>query len=117
MNRNFDELEGLKMILLANSEFDTLSRFNDSYVYVRPNDDKNNDEEVIFKNQLNKFISKEDFKLRNLLREYIEAGWNLNIKIFNEFAITDMIRFFLNSDDPFDEEILMLNHSEWIYKL
>jgi len=117
-NENFDDMDGLKMIPLVNGELGTLSRFSNSYIYVNPdNDERKNVAEDIFKNQLNKFVSKTEFGLCNILREHVKVGWNLNIKILDEFAVADMIRFSLNSENPYDEEIQISNKREWIYKL
>ena len=120
-DENFDELVGFKMIPLADGNLDTLTKSSDSYVYIGPEDHivrHSNDELGTFKDQLNKFIDKSiDFGLYNQVYKIVKDGWNLNIKILDEFAVADMIRFSLSSNNGNSEEIQMSNHREWIYQL
>jgi hypothetical protein len=122
-NQNFGELEGFKIIPLADGvNLGTLTQYGNSYVYIGPDDDiksHENDERNIFTNQLCKFIDKSiDFRLYKRLYDNANSGWNLNIKILDEFAIADMIKFSLNfAENANFEEIQMPNHCGWIYKL
>src|SRR5581483_999590 len=57
-----------------------------------------NDEQKIFKNQLNKFIDKSiSSRLYKSLYDNSKFGWNLNIKILNESIIVNMIKSSLNT--------------------
>lgn len=141
-NEEFDKLVGFKMIPLANGTLGTLMKSNNSCVYIGPtNTTKSHeyDEENIFKNQLEKFVDKSiSLRLYNRLYDNVKKGWNLNIKILDESVIADMIKSSLNSslndngrkfksiignfigkksDNIGDDEIQILNHNEWIYKL
>jgi hypothetical protein len=120
----FDELEGFKMIPLADGTLGTLTQSGKTYVYIDPDNPfitYKNDECNIFKDQLNKFIDKSisNYSLYNCLYESAKAKWNLNIKILDEFAVVDMIRFSLNytEDTKDSEEIPMPDNNEWIYQL
>jgi hypothetical protein len=122
-DQNFNELEGLKIIPLADGvSLGTLTQFGNSYVYIGPDDDikrHKNDERNIFTNQLDKFIDKSiDFRLYKCLYDNANSGWNLNIKILDEFAVADIIKISLNfAENANFEEIQVPNHHEWIYKL
>ncbi|GBC07902.1 hypothetical protein RclHR1_07770002 [Rhizophagus clarus] len=122
-DQNIVQLEGLKIIPLADGvNLGTLTQFGNPYVYIDPDVDiKNheNDEHNIFTNQLDRFIDKSiDFRLYKCLYDNANAGWNLNIKILDEFAVADMIKFSLNFAENVNyEEVQMSNHREWIYKL
>ncbi|CAG8617403.1 10376_t:CDS:2, partial [Funneliformis caledonium] len=90
-DKKFDELEGFKMIPLADGTFDTLTKHSNSYVYIGPKDIEihRNNEFNIFENQKYKFIDKTiDIRLYESLYDYVSTTeWNLNIKILNESAI------------------------------
>ncbi|RIA90194.1 hypothetical protein C1645_164980 [Glomus cerebriforme] len=143
-DKKFNELVGFKMIPLADGKLGTITQSSDSCVYIGPDDniaDHKLDELNIFKDQLNKFIDKSiDFGLYKRLYDNAKAGWDLNIKILDEFAVADMIRFSLNSDitendqnlgsiietniensfteNANPEEMQMSDHHrEWIYQL
>ncbi|CAB5189595.1 unnamed protein product [Rhizophagus irregularis] len=122
-DQNFNELEGFKMIPLADNELGTITLSSDSNVYIGPDnniEDHKFDERHIFENQLNKFIDKSiDFGLYMRLYDNAKAGWNINIKILNESVVADMIRFSLNYsiNKKDSEEISIPNNLEWIYRL
>ncbi|CAG8632371.1 13141_t:CDS:2 [Funneliformis mosseae] len=119
-DKQFDELEGFEMIPLADVTLGTLTQHGNSYVYIYPKDHFDNhinDELNTFKNQLNKFIDKSiRYDLHKALCEYAQE-WNLNIKILDEYAVVDMIKFSLNSENADSEEIPILDHYEWICDL
>jgi hypothetical protein len=119
-DKNFDELENLNMIPLADGTLGTLTRTRtiNSYVYICPYDDTIH-ESNIFNNQLKKFIDRSiEYGLYSQLYENARSGWNLNIKILDEDAVADMIRFSLNSArNAYDEEIPISSNEKWIYKL
>ncbi|CAG8441739.1 3777_t:CDS:2, partial [Funneliformis mosseae] len=117
-DKNFEDLEGFKMIPLADGTFGTL-QFDDSCVYIVPNRDHEDDELNLFENQLNKFIDKSiGYELYMSLYRYAEAGWKLNIKVLDENVVANMIKTSLNfAENANSEEIPMSNHREWIYKL
>ncbi|CAG8453449.1 13573_t:CDS:10 [Rhizophagus irregularis] len=122
-DQNFDELEGFKIIPLADGvNLGTLTQFGNSYVYIGPDDDiksHENDERNIFTNQLDKFIDKSiSFRLYKLLYDNANTGWDLNIKILDEFAVVDMIKFSLNFAENANFEVIQMpNHCGWIYQL
>jgi hypothetical protein len=124
-DRNFDELEGFKMIPLADGNLGTLTSFGSSHVYIINPDNAltrhANDECNIFRDQLNKFVDKsiENYELYYCMYENAKAGWNLNIKILNETAVVDMVILSLNyaGNARDSEEIDVLDHLEWIHQL
>ncbi|CAB4479085.1 uncharacterized protein OCT59_027473 [Rhizophagus irregularis] len=123
-DKKFDELEGFKMIPLADGTLGTLTQSGNSYAYIGPDEilkTHKNDECNIFKDQLNKFIDKSinNYTLYHCLHENAKAKWILNIKILDEFAVGDMIRYSLNytENTQDSEEIPMPNNYEWIYQL
>ncbi|GBC02571.1 hypothetical protein RclHR1_00470001 [Rhizophagus clarus] len=122
-DQNLDELEGFKMIPFADGvNLGTLTQFDNSHVYIGPDDDirsHENDERNIFTDQLDKFIDKSiDYKLYKCLYDHANAGWDLNIKILDEFAVADMIKFSLNfAKNANYGEIQLPNRSGWIYQL
>ncbi|RGB37961.1 hypothetical protein C1646_693362, partial [Rhizophagus diaphanus] len=122
-DQNLNELEGLKIIPLADGvNLGTLTQSGNSYVYIGPDNDirsHENDERNIFTNQLDKFIDKSiDFKLYKCLYNYANTGWNLNIKILDELAVAAMIKTSLNfAENESFEEIQMPNNCGWIYQL
>ncbi|CAB4479093.1 unnamed protein product [Rhizophagus irregularis] len=120
-NEKFDELEGFKMIPLADGTLDTLTQSGSSYAYIDSyNKTHKNDECNIFKDQLNKFIDKSiTISLYRCLYENAKANWILNIKILDEFAVRDMIEYSLNykENTKDSEEIPMPDNYEWIYQL
>ncbi|CAG8565081.1 11420_t:CDS:10 [Rhizophagus irregularis] len=120
-NEKFDELEGFKMIPLADGTLDTLTQSGSSYAYIDSyNKTHKNDECNIFKYQLNKFIDKSiTISLYRCLYENAKANWILNIKILDEFAVRDMIEYSLNYKESTkdSEEIPMPDNYEWIYQL
>jgi hypothetical protein len=122
-DQNFNELEGFKMIPLADNELGTIALSSDSNIYICPEndiEDHKNDERNIFKNQLNKFIDKSiDFGLYKHLYDNAKAGWILNIKILDESFVADMIRFSLNYsiNTKDSEEIPIPDNLGWIYRL
>ncbi|CAG8593257.1 6936_t:CDS:2 [Funneliformis mosseae] len=132
-DKKFNELEGFKMIPLADGTLGTLSLSSNSHVYICPRDDYKNHELDIFKDQLDNFIDKSiDFGLYQSLYEFAKAGWNLNIKVLDEVAVANMIRFSLKlsivdrnwnligiikKSLSNSEEIQMSDHREWVYKL
>ncbi|GES91901.1 hypothetical protein GLOIN_2v552263 [Rhizophagus clarus] len=125
-DKKFDELEGFKMIPLADGTLGTLTQSENSYAYIGPDSSfktHENDECNIFKDQLNKFIDKSisnySYTLYRCLYENAKEKWILNIKILDEFAVSDMIKFSLNytEDTKDSEEIPMPDNYEWIYQL
>ncbi|RIA90183.1 hypothetical protein C1645_164871 [Glomus cerebriforme] len=124
-DQNFDELEGFKIIPLADGvELGTLTQSDNFYIYIGPDDDVTsyeNDERNIFTNQLNKFVDKKVSSelYRRIYNIVKNNGWNLNIRILDEFAVVDMIRFSLNyTENTRDsEEIPMPSNRAWIYQL
>ncbi|GES98868.1 sacsin isoform X2 [Rhizophagus clarus] len=123
-DKQFNSLKGFKMIPLANGKLGTLTR-SGSNVYLDPDPhdyDTNhsyNDERHIFEDQLQKFIDKSiDSELYKRLYENAKTGWNLNIKILDELAVADMIKYTLNHERNKNlEEIPISNNREWIYQL
>ncbi|CAG8452125.1 2916_t:CDS:2 [Funneliformis mosseae] len=116
-DEKFDELVDFRMIPLADGTFGKLSQSSNSLVYIVPYNINSidRDEFNVFNDQLNKFIDMSiSYELYDRLYKLAKDGWILNIKILDEFAVADMIRFTLNSKNVKSEEI---NHNEWIYKL
>ncbi|GBB96452.1 hypothetical protein RclHR1_02760005 [Rhizophagus clarus] len=113
-DKMFDKLVGFKMIPLSDGTLGTLTQSSDSYVYI----DLNNERDI-FTNQLNKFIDKSiGLELYSLLHDGANSGWNLNIKILDEFAVADMIKFSLNFAANVNlEEIQILDNRAWICQL
>ncbi|CAB5344104.1 unnamed protein product [Rhizophagus irregularis] len=130
-DKKFSSLEGFKMIPLANGTLGTLTRSRNSNVYLDPDlndynnnkscrNNRNNDERLIFTNQLNKFIDKSiDSDLYKRLYKNAKAGWNLNIKILDESAVADMIKYSLDYERNKNYEEIQINNNnrEWIYQL
>ncbi|GES91903.1 histidine kinase-like ATPase [Rhizophagus clarus] len=99
-DKKFNELEGFKMIPLANDTFGTLTLSGESYVYI----DKTIDEMKNYRNERNSLINqlnsdrlvdkKINPGLYEILYNYAKAGWdkcNLNIKILDEIDVKDLI--------------------------
>ncbi|CAG8697672.1 13615_t:CDS:10 [Rhizophagus irregularis] len=117
-DKKFSSLDGFKMIPLADGTLGTLTtRSRNSNVYLDPDlDDYNRNNDNMFTNQLHKFIDKSiDFDLYECLYKNAKAGWNLNIKILDESAVADMIKYKLGNKKC--EEIPISNNREWIYQL
>lgn len=99
-DKKFNELEGFKMIPLADDTFGTLTLSSESYVYI----DKIIDEIVNYRNERNNLINqltsnklvdkKINPELYEILYNNAKAGWNkcnLNIKILDEIDVRDLV--------------------------
>ncbi|GES93021.1 histidine kinase-like ATPase [Rhizophagus clarus] len=96
-DKNFNDLEGFKMIPLADDTLGTLTLSSDTYVYIDEIVDYRNDHINSLINQLNsnKLIDKTiDFELYQILYNNAKARWggcNLNIRILDEIEVRDLI--------------------------
>ncbi|CAB5149034.1 unnamed protein product [Rhizophagus irregularis] len=96
-DRDFNELEGFKMIPLANGTLGTLTLHSDSYVYIDEITNYRNGHTNNLINQLNsdKLIDKTiDLELYEILYNKAKTRWggcNLNIKILDEIEVRDLI--------------------------
>jgi hypothetical protein len=90
-DKKFDELEGLKMIPLADGNLGTLTLSGDSCVYIENIDSITT---INIKSQLNtdKLIDRSiNDKLHRRLYTFAKSGWNLNIKTLEEIGVKDLI--------------------------
>ncbi|CAG8609947.1 5338_t:CDS:2, partial [Funneliformis caledonium] len=120
-DKNFDKLEGFKIIPLANETLGTLTKYSDSYIYIGPNDNSTvnkNDEFYVFKDHLNRFIDKNiDPGLYKSFYSMTASTWNLNIKVLDALDVIEMIKFTLKSENVDSEEMQISKHYAWIHKL
>ncbi|CAG8565122.1 11422_t:CDS:10 [Rhizophagus irregularis] len=110
-DKKFDELEGFKMIPLANNTFDTLTLSSKSYMYIDKITEniKNYNNSLINQLNSNKLIDKNiDSELYKILYDNAKVRWNgcdLNIKILDEIEVKDLISII--SDIGEDKELSM----------
>ncbi|CAG8581332.1 21448_t:CDS:2 [Gigaspora rosea] len=120
-DENYNILEGLKMLPLADGTFKTISR-NGTITYICPDNligEGENDLHEIFKDQLGKFIAKDlSYGLLSLLSNKVTTkGWNFKIEMLTIPIIVDMVKKNLNHPNPNDIEIDIENRFEWINQL
>ncbi|CAG8524442.1 43831_t:CDS:10 [Gigaspora margarita] len=120
-DENYEILEGLKLLPLADGTFKTISR-NGTITYICPDNlvgKGENDLHEMFKNQLGKFIAKDfSYNLLNRLSNKITTKkWDFKIEMLTVPIIVDMVKKKLNHLNSNDIEIDIENRFEWINQL
>ncbi|CAG8485207.1 6450_t:CDS:10 [Cetraspora pellucida] len=111
-DENYEILEGLKMMPLANGEYKTISR-DGTVTYICPDHltgQGENDPREIFEDQSEKFIAKDiSPDLLSRLIDKITKGWDFKIEILTPQNIVDMVKNKIDLNDKVD--------LEWINRL
>ncbi|CAG8610798.1 16371_t:CDS:10 [Dentiscutata erythropus] len=122
-DENYEILEGLKMIPLADGTFKTISQHG-TITYICPDSfigKGEKDPREIFKDQLDKFIAKDlSYSLLSRLSNKVTTNkWNFNIKMLTVPIIAGMVKdkIYLNHPNSNDIEIDIENRVEWINRL
>ncbi|CAG8504108.1 1313_t:CDS:10, partial [Gigaspora margarita] len=122
-DENYEILEGLKMIPLANGTLKAISQYG-TVTYIcsdRFAGQDKDDPREIFKDQSEKFIAKDiSSDLLNRLIYKVKNGWNIKIEMLTIPSIVDMVKYKIypneNQPNSSDHEIVMEN-PEWINRL